>query len=566
MGFDEGRMVLDSPNGTYYSGQMVKGRLIFQQDKVKTFRGLFVKLKGFCHVHWTTTRTRTVNGKSQSYTVHHNSHEEYINAKVYLVGGESGEHSIGVGQHEYSFQFHLPNNCPSSFEGDYGHIRYEIKAVVDRAFKFDQEKKIAVRVMCPLDLNLEPYCREPIELQFEETYCCCCSTSGVCDVSVKLPVAGYCPGQVIPVEVVCSNKGGVQIDDIKLYITKKVVFIATSEPGRRKCKDTVVEIKKGPIPGNTNRNWTVEMEVPAMDVYNLSHCQYIKLEYAFKVVVSPDGCHSDSKETRRLVIGTIPLVGFQDNVQNPLHDQLPQPIPQPVSSYPPIINAYPEGNPPQPLNPPFPTPQPYPGNSPYPSANPYPNGNQPNPPYPPTSSPYPPNSSPYPPNSSPYPPNSSPYPPDRSSFPSSNPPYPNVTPYRDNPPPYPGNLTGPGSNPPYPVENPPYPSEKTPLQDGNSANPGANPHYPGANPPYPVTNSPYPPQNVPYETKSNPSPGNIRGLKTGNLGFTVPTGGSGMNLSPMPPNNPVSPRPASPYATASAPAPDSPDVLPEKKD
>lgn len=39
MGFDEGHMVLDSPNGTYYSGQAVNGKLVFHQDKVKSFRG-----------------------------------------------------------------------------------------------------------------------------------------------------------------------------------------------------------------------------------------------------------------------------------------------------------------------------------------------------------------------------------------------------------------------------------------------------------------------------------------------------------------------------------------------
>lgn len=70
-----------------------------------------------------------------------------------------GEHSIPAGDYEYPFHFRLPDHCPSSFEGEYGHIRYEIKAVVDRAFKFDQEKKIAVRVMAPLNLNLDPYCR-----------------------------------------------------------------------------------------------------------------------------------------------------------------------------------------------------------------------------------------------------------------------------------------------------------------------------------------------------------------------------------------------------------------------
>ncbi|XP_034833555.1 arrestin domain-containing protein 17-like [Maniola hyperantus] len=494
MGLDDGQLELNSPNGTYYPGQTVQGKLIIQQDKVKIFRGIYVKLKGFCYVHWTTRRSKTVNGKKEYRTINHSAHEEYINYKVYLVGGESGERSTGPGKYEYPFQFRLPNNCPASFEGQHGHIRYEIKAVVDGALQLDQEEKIAVRVVTPVDLNLDPYCREPIELQMEETYRCCCISSGACDVAVNLPVSGYCPGQTIPVELVCNNKGRVEIKNIKLSIMKQLIYIATSKAenrinARNTCGETVVEIKKGPIPARTNRNWTVEMEVPAMDAYDLTGCEYIKLEYKFKVIINPKGCHSDTEDSRRIVIGTVPLVGYQDNIPNPLQDQLPQPIPE-KSSYPSTIN---EGNPP------FPNPEPYPGNSQYPPANSYPNDDKSN----------------------------SPYPPNSSSYPSSNPLYPDVTPYMDNPPPYPGNLTDPVSNPPYPAENPPYPNEKSPFLDASSPTSGA---------------------------KVDP-------------GSNSPSGGSGRNLPLLSPNSPVSPRPASPFATASAPAPDSPDsALPEKKD
>lgn len=71
----------------------------------------------------------------------------------------SGEAELQPGSYDFPFEFQLPGNCPSSFEGTVGHIRYEIKVVVDRAFKLDQEKKVAVRIIAPLDLNQEPYSR-----------------------------------------------------------------------------------------------------------------------------------------------------------------------------------------------------------------------------------------------------------------------------------------------------------------------------------------------------------------------------------------------------------------------
>ncbi|XP_045775472.1 arrestin domain-containing protein 4-like [Maniola jurtina] len=357
MGFKEGQLFLDSPNGTYYSGQSIQGKLIFQEEKVKSFRGLYVKITGFCHVHWTTSRTRTTNGKSETYTVNHDSHEEYINVKVYMLGGEAGEYTIQPGKYEFPFHFRLPDNCPSSFEGPYGHIRYEIKAVVDRAFKFNLEKKVMARVMAPLDLNLDPYCRTPIEMELLKSYYCCCVNLGSSNVTVKLPIGGYCPGQTIPIKLSCSNKGRVEIKDIKLSIIKKVTYIATCEPGKEEEQDKVVEIRKGPVAAKTTRNWTVDMVVPIVDVYNLFTCQYIRAEYTFKVHVSPKGCHTNVGSSRRIVIGTIPLTGFQDN-------------------QPPVFHPIPEGNL-SGVNTSYPTephrenPPPYPGNSDNPQNLPY---------------------------------------------------------------------------------------------------------------------------------------------------------------------------------------------------
>lgn len=44
MGFDEGRIIVDSDNGAYYAGQTVQAKLVFDLDKVKTFRGTFIRI------------------------------------------------------------------------------------------------------------------------------------------------------------------------------------------------------------------------------------------------------------------------------------------------------------------------------------------------------------------------------------------------------------------------------------------------------------------------------------------------------------------------------------------
>lgn len=72
---------------------------------------------------------------------------------VLLSGGEI---EIQSGEHKFPFTCSLPTNLPSSFESDFGHVRYTVKATLDRPWKFDQDVKNPFTVIAPLDLNQEP--------------------------------------------------------------------------------------------------------------------------------------------------------------------------------------------------------------------------------------------------------------------------------------------------------------------------------------------------------------------------------------------------------------------------
>lgn len=66
------------------------------------------------------------------------------------------EIEIQAGEHKFPFTCTLPENLPSSFESDFGHVRYTVKAILDRPWKFDQEVKAAFTIVLPFDLNQEP--------------------------------------------------------------------------------------------------------------------------------------------------------------------------------------------------------------------------------------------------------------------------------------------------------------------------------------------------------------------------------------------------------------------------
>lgn len=100
---------------------------------------------------------RDEQGKERDEDEELTGHEEYFENHYYLLGSKNGsEITLPPGEHLYPFTCVLPQNLPSSFEGEFGHIRYTIKVVLDRPWKFDQETKMAFTVITPLDLNRDP--------------------------------------------------------------------------------------------------------------------------------------------------------------------------------------------------------------------------------------------------------------------------------------------------------------------------------------------------------------------------------------------------------------------------
>ena len=70
------------------------------------------------------------------------------------AGGDSVR--LEAGTHNYPFTFTLPINAPSSFEGEYGYVRYTAEAKMDRPWKFDHVTRSAFTVISLVDLNMEP--------------------------------------------------------------------------------------------------------------------------------------------------------------------------------------------------------------------------------------------------------------------------------------------------------------------------------------------------------------------------------------------------------------------------
>ena len=65
---------------------------------------------------------------------------------------------LGPGEHVHPFSFQIPDrNLPSSYEGLYGFVRYIMKAVINRPWKFDLSSKTALTVLEVVDVNKQDF-------------------------------------------------------------------------------------------------------------------------------------------------------------------------------------------------------------------------------------------------------------------------------------------------------------------------------------------------------------------------------------------------------------------------
>ena len=83
----------------------------------------------------------------------------YPSVPIYLLWlaapGQSGNNPVlQPGDYSYPFQFLIPNiNVPTSVEGRYGYVRYWLKGIVDRPWRFDITTKAAFTMLEYVDIN-----------------------------------------------------------------------------------------------------------------------------------------------------------------------------------------------------------------------------------------------------------------------------------------------------------------------------------------------------------------------------------------------------------------------------
>ncbi|XP_023292057.2 arrestin domain-containing protein 3-like [Lucilia cuprina] len=299
------RFDLNKPSAIYFSGETIAGTITLSTTSDKNVRDVSIIFLGEGKVKWEESHSTTnSDGSSSTSTTYYKSHEVYVNNSTMV----HGDGILPAGTYTYTFNIPLPWECPTSCEGKYGHIRYEISLKINRYYRFDNIYKRPVTIIKTIDLNLNPAYKIPMVLETISKLCCWPCSKGKIFCTLQIPYGAYAPGQNIKYALHIMNQSMSDTQGYSIEFTKKMIFTAKSPHRKeRTSKNTLVSRTfSEQCLRLTNRIIEGEMYIPATPP-TTPRSSIICVEYKLKVTLHLPGCTSNAVMEMPIVIGTIPL-------------------------------------------------------------------------------------------------------------------------------------------------------------------------------------------------------------------------------------------------------------------
>ncbi|XP_055851496.1 arrestin domain-containing protein 2-like [Episyrphus balteatus] len=294
-------------HGTFFTGQIVSGKVIIELNRKKKLRAIELKICGFSAAKWRDRRSgakKEHHHKKRRFT----GREDYIASNTFLIGSYNGQDVIvDEGSHIFTFQCLIPENCPSSFEGKYGHIRYIAKVIMNNSFSKNNTYTVGFTVLKLVDLNWDSnLLKMPANIETIEGFCL--STTKPVMLSVDISQTGYVPGQMILVNGEVNNQSNCDAKKINVFFN--LIATYTSDCPRTNTKvEKICLVKKesSPVARKSRRNFTEIIRVPATAPSCEHLSRVVRISYEITVVAVMNGLIRNAKAVIPITIGNVPL-------------------------------------------------------------------------------------------------------------------------------------------------------------------------------------------------------------------------------------------------------------------
>ncbi|KAH8360146.1 hypothetical protein KR093_011030 [Drosophila rubida] len=328
---------LERPNGVYYSGETVNGHIYLTLPERALIKAIALESNGFANTSWLKPQKQKASKKPQE-TKPPLVFEQRIDyfAKVdYFVGSEQALPQImDAGTYRYDFSVQLPANCPSSYEGPHGHIRYELQLMLHRTA--DQPAEMTASRQLQLLQRCEPmpdHLTTPSEVQSMEQTSKLKFWQRPLQLQLDIPRSGYEPGACISVHVKLDNPQQLKLKTLTYKLNMVSTYMGQNQKSRP--RRTEFKIERRYLVSSSHQLSTV----PRHELLNFQHlhtlqvpqtpatlsgevCLCLQLSYEVEVFVQ-------TTSPERFILARIPVI-----VMNPATPWQDCPMPHPMARSP----------------------------------------------------------------------------------------------------------------------------------------------------------------------------------------------------------------------------------------
>ncbi|XP_069465816.1 arrestin domain-containing protein 1 [Ambystoma mexicanum] len=249
----------------YGPGEPLIGTVTVRLGAPLQFRTIKVSCVGACGV------SNKVNETSWAVE------EQYFNSTLSLA--DKG--ILPPGEHTFPFQFLLPVSAPTSFEGPFGKVTHQVRAVIDTPrFAKDYKCNKIFYILSPLNLNDITDIEQPNTASISKKFSYKLVKTGTLTLCLTSDLKGYVVGQVIKLHADIENKSGKDTGSVIVSLIQKVAY-----KSKRSIYDlrTIAEVEGSPVKAWKCAEWKEQILVPALPQSVLHGCNLIHIDYYIQV-------------------------------------------------------------------------------------------------------------------------------------------------------------------------------------------------------------------------------------------------------------------------------------------
>ncbi|GFR79259.1 arrestin domain-containing protein 3-like [Elysia marginata] len=282
----------------YRPGDTIEGYVILDVEGEVRINAVNIFLAGKALTKWDSPR-------NSFESIHRR--ETYVDVFKRLVREDVGV--LTAGRHRYTFSFKLPSQgLPSSFEGEYGAVRYWLRVQVDKKFPgIDAVFYKYFTVLSNVNVN-DPERGKTVWYKNTKTMSKVLGFGDAGTVTLKACThrQAYCPGEKIEISLEAKNESLKDCGIVKATLCQEVEFQAGGDPKRSSTEISIVE--GSPLEAGKTLVWDKQgMLVRSMPPSTAQlTCQIIKVSYHVRVEIEVS-MGFNLRADLPVTIGTVPF-------------------------------------------------------------------------------------------------------------------------------------------------------------------------------------------------------------------------------------------------------------------